>query len=327
VIAVNDTLNEDNELFSQTVQKLTVELNNGDVVESEFVLTGEVPDGKLLKEGQSVVVSLIDNQSAGSNYQVVDMYRLNVLFVVFGLLVLVACWFSGWSAIYSLIGLAFSVVVLIFFIVKGILAGYNPLLVTILGSFLITFVAVYLGHGLKKRTSIAVLGIISTLTLAGFLSLIFVKLAGLFGMGSEEAFFLQIDSGSEINLQGILLAGIIIGTLGVLDDITTSQVAVVDEIRKANPSLSRFEVYKRSVSVGKEHIAALINTLVLAYAGASLPLFILFVSDSIQPVWSLLNGEFIAEEIMRTLIGSIALILSVPITTFLAVEFLVKKKD
>lgn len=316
----------ENELFSETVQRVIVELKNKEIVEAELVLVGLLDETVLLSNGDKVVVNFIENIASGSQYQVVDVYRLNILLFLFILLVLVGCIFSGWNAIFSFLGLVFSILVLIYVVVNGILAGLDPLLVTIFGSFLIATVSVYLGHGFTRRTTLAIIGIVATLSLIGILSAIFVQLGSLFGMGSEEAFFLQLDSDRVINLQGIFLAGIIIGTLGVLDDITTSQVAVVDELYKANNKLSAVELYKRAISVGKEHITALINTLVLAYAGASMPLFILFIQDSIQPVWTLLNGEFIAEEIVRTLLGSIALILSVPITTLLAAKFLHKTK-
>ena len=328
VVSVEESEQKSNDLFTENIEKVQVRLKSGENVQAERVIVANASysEQNKLEAGDKVVVNQIENVAEGSPYQIADVYRLNVLLFLFVLLVLTACVLSGWAAVYSFIGLAFSVLVLTLFIVKGILAGYSPLLVTILGSFLISTVSVYLGHGFNKRTSVAILGIVSTLTFVGLLSVIFVKLGSLYGMGSEEAFFLQIDSETGINLQGIFLAGIIIGTLGVLDDITTSQVAVVNELQKANPTLSKFELYKRSITVGKEHITALINTLVLAYAGASMPLFILFVQESIQPVWSLLNGEFIAEEIVRTLLGSVALILSVPVTTWLAVNFISKQK-
>jgi uncharacterized membrane protein len=315
---------EENDLFAEKIVSYKLQLASGEQVVGEQVLVGD-QETSPFKVGEKVVVNMVDVADESSSYQVVDKYRLNVLLLLFGILLLSACAFVGWNSIFSFLGLGFSLVILIFFIVKGILAGYNPLLVTILGSFLIATVSVYLGHGFNKRTSIAILGIISTLTFVGFLSVFFVYLGGFLGLGSEEAFFLQLDSVNGINLKGILLAGIIIGTLGVLDDVTTAQVAVVSELKKANLHLSKKELYASAVTVGKEHITSLINTLVLAYAGASMPLFILFVQDGIQPIWSLLNGEFIAEEVLRTLAGSIALVLSVPFTTWLAVKFL--KKD
>jgi len=157
--------------------------------------------------------------------------------------------------------------------------------------------------------------------------MIFVEGSQLLGLGSEEAMFLQLDPSLTLNLQGLLLSGIIIGTLGVLDDVTASQAAVVDEISKANESLGFKELYKRGLSVGHEHIAALVNTLFLAYAGAALPLFLLFYINKTQPLWVILNGELIAEEIVRTMVGSSALVLAVPITTALAAYFIPKYRN
>lgn len=311
----------DSGLFIENNYVYEVVLNNGEEVLADYTAIGG-KDNFDFKIGDQVVINIVNQIAEGNPYQITDKYRLDILVFLLVILIGTACVFAGWNAIFSFLGLVFSVVVLIFFIVKGILAGYNPLLITIIGSFLIATVSVYLGHGFNKKTSIAILGILSTLTFTGLLAILFVNLGGFLGLGSEEAFFLQLDSGIQINLAGILLAGIVIGTLGVLDDITTAQVAVVNELKLANPNLNDTELYIRAVRVGKEHITALINTLVLAYAGASMPLFILFVQDGIQPVWSLLNGEFVAEEILRTLAGSIALVVSVPLTTFLAVKFL-----
>lgn len=311
-----------NDLFSETIFKYKVELSNKQLVDAELVVVGDQLKNSF-SVGDKVVINMIETADS-SDFQIVDKYRLNVLALLFFILIIAACVFAGWNAIFSLIGLGFSVFVLIFFIVKGILIGHNPLLITIMGSVLIATVSVYLGHGFNKKTTIAIAGIVSTLTFVGLLSILFVNFGGFLGMGSEEAFFLQLDSGNGINLKGILLAGIIIGTLGVLDDITTAQVAVVNELRKANPKMKDKDLYASAIRVGKEHITALVNTLVLAYAGASMPLFILFVQDGIQPIWSLINGEFIAEEILRTLAGSIALVLSVPLTTWLAVKLLKK---
>jgi len=170
------------------------------------------------------------------------------------------------------------------------------------------------------------LSTIITLGISVGISQIFIKASHLFGRGSEEAYFLQFGQFGSIDLRGLLLAGIIIGTLGLLDDITTAQTAVVGELRLANKQLSNKEIYSRALVVGKEHISSLVNTLVLAYAGTSLPLFILFtVSDNV-PLWAKLNSELISEEIIRTLIGSMALILAVPISTFLATYLLKKEK-
>lgn len=317
VVEVGEHKIADNGLFVEESQ--TVKLKNlpDDIT---YVISGESKAGQLLKSGDRVVVV----QDRGADSVIAEKYRLPALAVVLLVFVVVAVWFSGVGAIYSFLALAFSVWVLVEVVLKMILAGYNTILATLLGALLISIVSVYLGHGFKRRTHIAIVGMLATLTISTFLAVIFVKMASLFGMGSEEALYLQLDAGSQINLQGLLLAGIIIGTLGVLDDITTSQVAVVDELCSVNSNLSVKELYEKGLNVGKEHIAALINTLVLAYAGAALPLFVLFAIESRQPVWIILNSEFMAEEVMRTIVGSIALVLAVPLTTYLAARFLKK---
>jgi len=195
--------------------------------------------------------------------------------------------------------------------------GGNPLFVSLVGSMGILFFSLYLSHGFNKRTSVALVGTFITLIIATLAALVAVFSAQLFGLGSEEAISLLQGPLKNIDLQGLLLGGMIIGALGVLDDITTAQSATVEEIHRADPKLDVTELFKRGMSVGKEHIASLINTLALAYVGASLPLMIL-LSQRKFPFWVLLNSEFIVEEVLRTVIGSFALILAVPITTILA---------
>lgn len=194
---------------------------------------------------------------------------------------------------------------------------------SMIGALVIALFSIYLAHGLNRRTTIALISTLLTLGIASGLAILFVKAGKLFGLGSEEAFYIQqLGSLADLNLQGLLLGGIILGALGVLDDITTAQTAAVYEIKRANSALTVRELYNRGISVGREHISSLVNTLFLAYAGASLPLFLFFtVGGSTQPLWVTLNSEFIAEEVVRTLVGSIALMLAVPITTFLAANY------
>lgn len=296
-------------------EKLTVEYGG------EFSLT----DQQKVLEGDDVVVSE-KNLNGSIEYSIVDKYRLPALIWIFVGFLLLSLIFSRWKGFGSLIGLILSIFILIKFIVPSIAAGNNPVWVSLLGTLMIAVPALYLAHGFNKRTSIALLGTILTIFLATLLALIAVDFAHVFGTGSEDAMFLQFGPLENINLKGLLLGGIIIGTLGVLDDITTAQSAVVDELKKANPKLKFKELYRQASSVGREHIASLINTLVLAYAGASLPLFLLFTLDNNQPFWLILNNEFIAEEIVRTLVGSMALVLAVPITTVLAAYFIAKPK-
>lgn len=167
---------------------------------------------------------------------------------------------------------------------------------------------------------------IIALGLSATFSMIFVSLTKLTGLGSEDAYALKFGDTSSINFQGLLLGGIIIGALGVLDDVTTSQSAAIFELHDVNPKLKFLSLFKRGINIGREHISSLVNTLVLAYAGAALPVFLFFIlNPGGYPLWFTINSEFVSEEIVRTLIGSITLILAVPITTFLA-SFVASKK-
>ena len=157
------------------------------------------------------------------------------------------------------------------------------------------------------------------------LAVVFVDIAKLFGTGSEDAYFLKIGLLANINLKGLLLGGIIFGAVGVLDDVTTAQTAAVDEISKANKKLGFKDLFSKGISVGKEHISSLVNTLVLAYVGSSFPLLLLFSLNNDVPVWVKYNSEFIVEEVVRTLIGSTTLVLAVPIATFIAAYFISRK--
>lgn len=270
-----------------------------------------------LHAGQTVIITKV--QSDHTEYVVVDVYRLPALLAVGGVFFASAILFGKRRGATSLLGLLVSVLVLTVFIVPRIAAGHQPLLTSLLGATVIACVSLYLAHGFNRRTSVALGATLITLFLSVLLTLLFVSLTRLFGLGSDEAFYLQLNTAESINPRGLLLGGIIIGVLGVLDDITTSQAAVVEELQRANPQLTFSELYRRAISVGREHIAALVNTLALAYAGASLPLFLLFTVAVPKPLWVTLNSEIIAEELVRALIGSMTLMAAVPITTTLAV--------
>ena len=274
--------------------------------------------------GEKIVVVKTYSIDGTNKYDYADNYRMSALITIFIIFILLVLFLGRLKGFGALLGLFFSILVLSLFIVPQIAQGKNPLTITIIGSLVIVSVSLYLAHGFNKRTNLSMLSTIITLGISILIAQFFVHISSLFGMGSEEAFFLQTAQFGEINLQGLLLAGIIIGTLGVLDDITTAQTAVIGELRIANPNLNKNELYKRALVVGKEHISSLVNTLVLAYAGASLPLFLLFSAAQSSPLWFTINSQFISEEIVRTLIGSIALVLAVPISTYIAAHFLSK---
>ena len=236
---------------------------------------------------------------------------LLILFVVSTIAV------AKWRGILSLIGMGVSFLVIFSFILPKILSGSNPVEIAILGSLIIIPVSFFLSHGFNKKTIVAIAGTLIALIITGVLANVFVEAAKLTGFASEEAGFLQVARQGTVNIKGLLLAGIIIGVLGVLDDITISQSAIVFQLKKANEKLKFNELYKRAMNIGRDHISSMINTLVLVYTGAALPLLLLFI-DNPHPFSEIANYEIIADEIVRTLVGSIGLILAVPITTVIA---------
>jgi len=300
---------EENENYQKLEILITKGSGKGEKIEieigGEFQKVGQIK----YRVGDEVIVS-----SFGYITDFVRRQPLLWLFAIFAALVLAIGKLWGLS---SLLGMGFSFLIIFKIILPQILAGRDPVLTTILGSLLIIPATFYLSHGFNKKTTIAVTGTLISLIIAGILSKIFVELTHLTGYASEEAAFLQIAQGGAVNIKGLLLAGIIIGVLGVLDDITIAQAVVVEQLRHANPNLKPQEIFKRAMRIGQDHIASMVNTLVLVYAGASLPLLLLFVNNP-HPLSEIVNYEIIAEEIVRTLVGSIALIMAVPITTFLA---------
>lgn len=308
--------------------RLTLKILEGEekdkVVRIQYGGFFTIQGNPLLQPGQEVVVgkAATSGQPAAADisaeYTIVDQYRLPSLIIMVVIFLALAIFFGRKKGVTSIIGLILTIAVLLYGIVPAIMAGHNPVLVSFIGATVIAIISLYISHGFSKRTTIALISLLITLILATGLSLLFVSISHLTGAASENAYFLQFGSLKNISLSGLLLGGIIIGALGVLDDITTSQAAAVEEIHKANRKLTLPQLYQRGLSVGREHIASLVNTLFLAYAGASFPLLLLLTDNPQQPLWLTLNQEFMVEEIVRTLVGSSALVLAVPITTFLA---------
>ena len=252
---------------------------------------------------------------AGSEYYFADFQRDTPLLVLALLFAASVILLGRWRGLRALAALALSLAVLILFVLPAILQGRSPVAVAIVGSAAIMILALYLSHGANVRTTTALLGTLVSLALTGLLALVFVGATQLSGLASEEAVYLQV-SADAINMQGLILAGIIIGSLGVLDDVTVTQASAVWELRKANPAWGFGELYRPALRIGRDHIASTVNTLVLAYAGAALPLLILFTQAQ-RPLVEVAAGEVVATEIVRTLVGSIGLVASVPVTTAL----------
>ena len=219
-------------------------------------------------------------------------------------------------ALAALVGLGLSFVLLIAFVLPALLEGRNALVVAIVASSAIMFLLMYLAHGVSPKTTTALLGTLVSLALTGLLATVFVEVARVANVNTEEASYLQI-SASQVSLEGILLGGIIIGSLGVLNDVTVTQASAVWALRAADPTAGARALYRRAMAIGRDHIASTVDTLVLAYAGASLPLLLLFTLAS-RPIGDVVTGGLVAEEIVRTLVGGIGLVASVPVTTGLA---------
>lgn len=302
-------------------QKVTVQrADNGEQVEldvgNEFQPLNE---NQLLKKGTQVIISRQQIEPGRYEYVLADVYRLPTLMWLAGGFLALVILVARKQGILSIIGMALSLVILAKFVVPQILMGGNPILITLAGSFIIAVVTVYLSHGFTVHSHLALLSIMATLLAVSLLSTVAVQTGYLVGLGSENAYFLQFGQTANINLQGLLLGGIILGTLGILDDIVIAQISVVFQLKFANKKLSFSELYHRALVVGKDHVASLTNTLVLAYTAANLPLFLLFTINQAAPTWVTLNSEVIAEEIIRTLVGSIGLVLAVPLATLCAV--------
>ena len=245
-----------------------------------------------------------------------DRYRIPLVIMIVGIFVAVVLLVGRRKGLMSIAGLGAGIVVIGWGIVPLILAGHNALFVSIAGAYVIAIISIIIAHGLKRRTFISLACILAVLVLVTILAIVATSLMGLTGIVDEGSYYLQRDN-TAIDLSGVLVGGIVIAALGALDDIVTTQVAAVDEIKKARPQVTLNELYTRAASIGGEHIASLVNTLVLVYVGAALPLILLLVASS-SDLFQVFNSEFIVTEIVRSMIVSIGLVLAVPISTFLA---------
>jgi uncharacterized membrane protein len=304
---------------SQPYQRLLVRVESGSLAGQEVTVeegtVNLISQERLFHVGDRVYLERTVGPD-GDRFYVSDYVRtgpllwIGVLFV--GLVVLV----GRGKGLRSIAGTLFSLGVIFAFILPLILAGRDPVGVSIAGSVVLLAVSTYLVYGWNPKAHAAVIGMMLSLVLTGVLAWLFVGWSRLTGL-SEEAGFLVMALGPNINLQGLVLGGIIIGSLGVLDDICVGQASAVFELVNANRDLSWHELFRSSLNIGRDHIAAMVNTLLLAYVGASVPLMLAFTIYQ-EPLWRRINREPIAEEIVRTLVGSVGLILAVPITGLIA---------
>lgn len=310
----NIGLSDDTKTVYKTLEIKVLDGKNKDkILQIESDLPG-------LKKNQKIYVN--HNIHGGNDYyNVTNIDRVNQLIFFIILFILVIIIFSGYQGVRSVLSLIFSFVVIIYVLMPMILRGYNPIFTSSIIASLILFFAIFFTHGFNKESSVAYGGTMISVLLTSILAVIAVKVNHLSGFTGDESTYLNMNTSGVLDFSGLLLAGIIVGVLGVLDDIAITQAAIVTEIYSTDKNLPRMVVYKKAMRIGREHVSALVNTLILAYVGTSLPLMLLIKSYDYN-INTVLNMEIISTEIIRAIIGSIGLILTVPIVTLLAVFYL-----
>jgi len=306
---------------TQSYQVLRVEVLEGPykglITEIDYGKRQIRPEGSTLEPGDRLIVSINQAPDGSVNSYFIDFVRtkpllwLLVAFVLFSVLV------GGWQGARGLLGLFVSLVVILVYIIPSILDGKDPIAVTLIGGFLLLGISLYLIYGWALKTHAAVIALFFTLAFTGLMINFFVDLTRLTGFGDEDILFVIQQVDININMRGLVLAGMLIGAMGALDDLVITQVSVVLELHDADSELGTRSLYTRAMRVGQDHISAMINTLFMAYAGAALPTLILF-SLSGQGFVDLINLEFVAEEVVRILAGSLGLIAAAPISTWIA---------
>ncbi len=308
----------------QLYQVLRVKPLDGEYAGIEF----EIDNGRRqvryddihLAPGDELLIAITVAPDGTLNAYFVDYVRSRMLLILLGLFVVAILALAGRKGAGSLLGLAFSLLVVIGYIIPHILDGEDPVRVSIIGAAILLSLTLYLTYGWNLKTHAAVLSMLGALIITGTLAWFFVVATKLTGSGDENALFLVQMANASINLRGLLLGGMIVGALGVLDDLVITQASAVFELHDANPDLNLLSLYGRAANIGQDHVAATVNTLVMAYAGSALPMLLVF-SMSKGNFAYLVNFSFVAEEVVRTLIGSLGLIAAVPITTIIAAYF------
>lgn len=301
------------------VQKIEAEILEGSQKGKIVILENDfIP----LDEGDKFFLNYLITINGDEMYSVQEPDRRGALFFFIALFVLVVLIFGGLQGLRSLLALAGSFLILFYFLFPRLLAGVSPVLISTIFALGVLIFAIYLTHGLNKKSTAALLGTSITILLTILLADFAVKATKLSGFIEDASIYLNLNTGGSLDFRGLLLGAIIIGVLGILDDIAITQAAAVKELYHTAPHLTRKEIYRKTLNVGREHVGALVNTLALAYAGAALPLLLLFYNSESSLLT--INREIFAAEIIRTIVGSTAIILAVPITTAIAVVLLVK---
>ncbi|MGN7611042.1 YibE/F family protein [Magnetococcales bacterium HHB-1] len=324
VLSIHERTVEFDDRVSYLIQSVEVFITNDEGTQEKVVFEYQIDKKDLaearapqLKVGDTIVVA----RSNGGEVQFYEVYRLPEMGGILFVFLLAVALVGRLKGLGAILGLFISITIIFKGIIPAVISGVNPLLAFFTGSLVIAIGTLYLAHGFTRRTTLALIGLISALILGVAFSYSAVFLLQLSGTGGEAGLYVDFGILKNLDMRGLLLGSIMLGTLGVLDDVTTAQAAVVEELSKANPDLDSRQLYKSALSVGTEHISSMVNTLALAYIGASLPLFIIALYDGVLPAWMIANSEFMEEEILRTVVGSLTMVLAVPLTTFMAARY------
>jgi len=297
-----------------TVQTVRAELLDGSRAGTVATFENEVI---MVSVGDKVFLNRLEFIDGTELIQLHDVERRPQMLIVFVFFMVLVVLFAGWQGIRSVLSLSLSLGAILFLLVPALLAGYSPALVSFVVAGFILAVILFLTHGFRPHVVIAFFGTFSAVAVTCLIAWWVTSSMRFTGLTDDASVFLNFATGGSLDFAGLLLGGIIIGLLGVLDDVSITQASVVHELRRANQSLSMWQLYNRAIAVGRDHIGSLVNTLALAYVGASLPLVLLFARANSDLMMSL-NQEVVAAELMRIIVGSIGLILAVPLTTLLA---------
>ncbi|OGG65616.1 hypothetical protein A3G90_00360 [Candidatus Kaiserbacteria bacterium RIFCSPLOWO2_12_FULL_45_26] len=297
-----------------TVQEMRILIKEG---EREGEVVKLENDLVVLSVGDKIFVNRLLSIDGTEYYIFKDVERRGPLVALVVIFVGLVVWLSGWQGVRAVFSLGLSIIAILFVLVPALIAGYSPALVSLGAAAVILSITLFLTHGFKPRVVVTFFGTMGAVTLTCVLAYVWVEWMRFTGFGDDASVYLNFATGGKLDLTGLLLGGIIIGLLGVLDDVSITQASVVQELKSANPLLGFGELYKRAMRVGKDHVGSLVNTLALAYAGASLPLLLLY-SFSESSMTILVNQEVLAAEVVRIIVSSIGLIMAAPLTTALA---------
>lgn len=301
----------------------TGELLDGEQKGRVITVTGlEARDQRQSHAGDIVIVKDETQSSAERGYTYIDKLRLPGAFILVMLFVGAVALVGGRRGLLSIAGLFLSILVIGWYIIPLIMHGFNAFLAALTGAYIIATGSVLVAHGRRRRTYISIACIYFVLTFTAVLAWIATWVASLSGVSDEMTYWLSLDM-KNLDMQGIVAGGIIIATLGALDDVVTTQVATVEELYKTRPKQSGSRLFLAASSVGSEHISSLVNTLALAYAGASLPLIIATIHQA-NSLFLVANSEYIMIEVVRTLVASLGLVMAVPLSTA-AATFIYKR--